>query len=488
MELAFERLVADAPRSVRPGVTGWLPPARSYVLLAACRDVEAALEASVDGKPRAGVLTDAFLEALASLGEEQLWRTVYDRVLARVHSRFVSQTPQILGDLGRAIFGVALRPVPVTFTVTGVDAGRGTVTIDGGLATTITRGTEIGVYAPGETDFSLADRRVAEVSVVEARDLESVARVMSGDLARIELGAPAVIHGLALRRRVGMLVRDDLPPEVAARQGAALAAVRAAVSTHGKGFLEICPEGQAPHYQVAVTEGANYQISDPQGAPYRYLEPSIPVDRPDAAAALVHQLRRLGRYHAVLEMSEPASTLGEQVGIELLLAPPGWTDALPAPSTGGTRLARDGDAYTVKNDTWVWLRVTNRRPSTPVNVALLGLDREWEIEMIVPSAEEPGKKYVTVAEQPQTLTFQMWTPVPEAIDVLKVFLTTGDVDFTRLCTRSSRGAAWSPAGHALDRLFASLDADENRAREATPARSLDAPWTVREFRFRTTAN
>ena len=56
----------------------------AHAELAACRDTESAIEASLDGRPRGGVMTDAFLEALSSLGEEQSWNTVYGRVLARV--------------------------------------------------------------------------------------------------------------------------------------------------------------------------------------------------------------------------------------------------------------------------------------------------------------------------------------------------------------------------------------------------------------------
>lgn len=485
---AFTRLAASAAtRSAAPAKSTWLPPAAGYVLLAGCRDVEAALEASIDGKPRGGVLTDAYLEALATLSGDQSWKTVYDRVLARVHSRFPSQTPQLLGDIEREVFGFRLLPVEHTLTVTAVDAASGIVTVNGGAALALARGTELGIYHPGDTDFSLTHRRVAIAAVEQVGALESKARVAAGAaFGEILEGAPAVIQGLALRRSVELFRRADLPPPLAARQDAALAAVEEAIGAHGKGFLEVCPAGQTPHYQVAVTPAGEYEVCDPQGTPLRYLSPAFRIDHPTAPRDVVAQLRRLVRYHTVLEMSEPASDLGDQIRTELLLAPPGWTDLQPVSNVGGTPLQRTGDAYSVPHETWVWLRVTNTDPSMPVNIALIDLNRLWEVDLIVPDPEDlRGKRYETI-KQTSTFAFKMYTGVDEAFDTFKLFMTTGDVDFRLLSTAgATRGGARSPATNALARLMDSLDAPENQTRESAPARSSSAPWTVREIRFRT---
>lgn len=484
---AMARLRASATRDATAGATTWLPPARSYVLLAACRDVESALEAAIDGKPNAGVLTDAFLEALATLGDEQSWRTVYDRVLARVHSRFPSQTPQIVGDEARQVFGVALRPLPLTLTVTAVDPAARTITVNGGLAANITAGTELGVFSPGESDFSAAERRVAEAVVEQTDGIESLARVAPiADIEKIQPGAPVVVQSLPLRRSVSLLARADLPESAAAKQTAALAAIAAEIAVGGKGFLAICPAGQAPHYQVVVTADEHYEICDPRGVPFAYLEPRVALARADAAQEVVRQLRRLGRYHAVLEMSEPNSSLAEQVVAEWLLPPPTWAATDPVPSSGGTPLARVGDAYTVKHETWVWLRLTNQEPGRPVNAALFDLTRTWEIMQAVPHPDDTWAKYVTLSGQPKTFAFVMRTPIAEANDLFKLFLAVGDVDFRAMRTGATRSTTRS-INHALDRLLGALDAPENRSRDCTPARSPDSPWTVRQFRFRTLA-
>ncbi len=487
MSEALQRLRSSATRGAAAGQTPWLPPARSYVLLAACRDVEAALESSADETPRAGVLTTAFLEALTALGSEQSWKTVYDRVLARVQARFPSQTPQLVGDIDRQVLGTHLLPIEITLTVTSIELATRMVTLNGGMAIAITSGIQVGIYRPGETDFSLAERRVAIATVSEAAAFASHAMVADGaDLGRIEIGAPAVIQGLTLRRRVELYPRTDLPEAIAAGQDRALEAIRAAITTGGQGFLEICPAGQTANYQVVVDPAGQYEVCDPQGKPLPCLEPRVSIDDPGATRTIVAQLRRLDRYHTVLDMTEP-SMLDDQLEVQLLRAPDGWTDHQPVASSGGIALERTGDAYSVPTETWVWLRLRNKLPAMPLNVALLDLNRLWEIEMIVPNPRDLiGKKYETIAEASRTFAFRMYTPVPEAIDVLKLFITVGDVDFRLLATTGiTRGVNRSPASNALARLIDSLDAPENRTRYAAPPRSRAAPWTVREMRFRT---
>jgi hypothetical protein len=479
----------SSARVAMSGGTPWLPPARSYVLLAACRDVEAALEASIDGLPRAGVLTSAYLEALSTLGREQSWKIVYDRVLAQVHSRFSSQTPQLVGDIERQVLGARLLPVELTLTVTAIDAPARTVMLNGGKAMALGVGTEVGIYRPGETDFSLVERRVAMATLSKVLDFEACAKVEDvADFGQITLGAPVVIQNLSLRRRIELYRRSDLPPPIAAEQEHALDALCEVIASDGRGFLEVCPAGQVPHYQVALDSAGRYELCDPLGKPFQYLEPRVSIGAPSAARAVIAQLLRLGRYHTVLEMSEPASALGDQLEVEILLAPPGWSDDQLFPSTGGTPLKREGDAYSVKTDTWVWLRVRNKTPTSPVNIALLDLNCEWEISLIVPDPSDlTGKKYETVAEVPRTFAFQMCTPVEETIDVLKLFITTGDVDFRLLATAcvTHNGTPRAPANNALGRLIDAINAPEHQMRDVRPARSRSSPWIVREMRFRT---
>jgi hypothetical protein len=486
---------AAAHTAGTPPARAWLPPAPGYVLLAACGDDEAALECALDGRPRSGVLTDALLGAIASLGADQTWRTVHDRILARIHGRLRSQTPRLLGDLDRHVLGVPLAPVPHAFSVTAVDHRRRTITIDGGLAANVTSGTELGIYRPGTADFSLPGARLAVATVVEASGQGATATIdPPSALSWIDPGAPAVVQALALQRRVELLRRADLPPAIAARQDAALAAVAEAIANDGRGFLQTCAAGITPHYQVAVSPSGTYEICDPQGKPFPHLAPAIELDAASAARSVVARLRRLGRYHTVLEMAEPGAELWEHLRVELLAPPPDWTGDRPTEPIGGTPLSRAGDAYTIAPGTWLWLRVTNSRPDAPVNVALLDLSRAWDIELLVPRpGDAPGKRYETVVEA-RTFAFRLHAPddraderrqPPESAGVLKLFVSTDDADFPSLATSSPRAAPPRAAGGALGRLIDALNATEHRLPVVLHPRSAASPWSVRELRIRT---
>ena len=492
MAEAYARLRGSVPRKVRSPETTWLPEAEGYVLLAACRDIESAIEAPIDGRLSAGFLTNALLEALAMLRGDQTWKTVYDRILACTQREVPSQIPQLLGDIDRHVFGVELQLVQHTLTVARVDPDARTVTVLGGLALCITPGTELGIFPPGTTDFSLAENRLAIATVSEANGLESTAVFdASDDPNAIEVGAPVAIHALSLKHRVALRPRADLNPQLLARQEALLGTVADAIAREGNGFLELAAADASPDYQVALSPSSHFQICDLKGEPLLYLEPLIRVDERRAASAVVEQLRRIGRYGTVLQMEVPASDLQDRLQVELLVAPPDWRDSTPPRPVGGEQPSFENGAYTVPSETWMWLRLTNKFPDKPLNVALIDLNRKWEIELIVPNPNEMrGKKYESIGNETRTFAFKMYTPVPEAIDVLKLFIAFGDVDFPALATSVARTRSAAPrsprATSTLGRLIDQINATERpRTREAIPPGSNFSSWTAIQYRMRT---
>jgi hypothetical protein len=87
----------------------------------------------------------------------------------------------------------------------------------------------------------------------------------------------------------------------------------------------------------------------------------------------------------------------------------------------------------------------------------------------------------------------MHTKVAEALDVLKLFIVIGDVDFRALTTAGPRmrnevtrsaGTLRTPST-ALARLIDEINTTRPRTRDATPARSPSSPWSVQELRVRT---
>ncbi|MDC0679323.1 caspase family protein [Sorangium atrum] len=267
LSASWNRLEATGRALRGAAATTWLPEAKDYVLLAACRDVETAIELQ-RGDEAGGVLTTAFIKALTEAGDDQTWKTLYERVLAHVHSRYPSQTPQLLGQGARQILGSKLRPVVSTVTVKDVDVARRRVKLGAGRVTGTPTGAKFGIYPLGTTDFTQVDRRVGVATIEKMMAVESWASLEEGAaIEAVKLGAPAVLEdvgSIALRRAVNLFHRDDLAPGI--DQDRALGAVGAEIKTRGRGFLELAT-GEAPYYQVALDKDRHYEIWDGSGKP-----------------------------------------------------------------------------------------------------------------------------------------------------------------------------------------------------------------------------
>lgn len=467
-------------------LTSWLPQSDQYVLLAACRDTEGANEARIDGQPPGGVMTGAFLAALRQLGTDQSWQTVYDLVLAQVQSRFPAQTPQLLGQRERQIFGVRLLPMPSALTVLAIDPARRWVKLDAGLAHGLKPGAEVGIYRRGTTDFSLPEAQVA-VAVVIQVDASQLWAKLADDVAitAVEAGLCAMLLSLPIRRKVTLRHRDDLPARAAATQEAALAAVAAALTTGGRGFLALSPATETPSYQVVVNPNQEYELWDPQGRPLAGMQPPLRIDEPHAAETVVTRLLRLARFHLIAEICASPSELAAQVQVELLRDAPDQ----PAP----VFCAPVGDAYEFPSGTTALLRIRNGS-ARAINVACLDLQCDWGISMVVPSKETTSAPYETLGpSESKSFVLQFYLPpgYESTLDVLKVIITVGHAD-CRWFEQDAIGAPprsaerggqeRGPANHALERLIAMTEVKENSTRHVISASAPGAEWTVRQLR------
>jgi hypothetical protein len=299
------------------------------------------------------------------------------------------------------------------------------------------------------------------------------------------------VGSIELRRTVNLFHRDDLPPEIDQEQ--ALGAVGAEIKARGRGFLELLTDG-TPYYQVALDKDRRYEIWAASGKPMPNVG-TVAIDAPNAAAVVVDRLIHLLRYQTVLDISEPDSGLKDMIRVELLTPPPEWLpDKKPL---GGTVMALNGDAYVVKPDTWVFVRVVNESNS-PINVAVIDLGDDWGIRALEPPPDGhtiPTRRYSTVDARKEhrfALQFFLSPGRDSSLDVIKVFATVGDTDFWWLLhppidnpvTRSlaTRGTA---ANDALFRLREALDAEQNTLRDARPMSAPGEDWTARQFRVDT---
>ncbi|WP_437589435.1 caspase family protein [Sorangium sp. So ce1000] len=494
-ELAAAWKRAEATGSGRRDVTTttWLPEARDYVLLAACRDVETAIEEREGGRPQ-GVLTTAFIEALKEPGDDQTWKTLYERVLALVHSKYPSQTPQLLGQGARQVFGSKLRPVVSTVRVNDVDVAKRKVKLGAGQVTGTPTGAKFGIYAPGTTDFTQLDRRVGAATVERMMAVESWASLEEGAaIESVKPGAPAVLEdvgSIELRRAVNLFHRDDLPPAI--DQDRALGAVQAEIKEGGRGFLELVA-GETPYYQVALDKDSRYEIWDASGKPIPNVG-TVAIDAPDAAKVVIDRLIHLLRYQTIQEVAAPLSGLKDRLRIELLAPPPEWS--MDKPAQGGTVIEPSGGTYEMKPDAWVFVHVVNES-SSPVNVAVIALGDDWGIRALEPPPPEgsmfPTRRYSTVDAKKESrfaLQFFLSEGRASSTDVVKIFATVGDTDFLWLLHRPindpvtrSLTTRDTAAHDALFRLREALDADENDQREVRPRSAPGEDWTATQFRI-----
>lgn len=490
---AWTRLAATGSGRRAAIATTWLPEARDYVLLAACRDVETALEVRSQGGQSTGVLTAAFLEALEGLSKDQTWKALYEGVLASVHGKYPSQTPQLLGQEERQVLGAELRPVVHTARVDGIDAPNRNVKLSAGLVMGTPVGAKFGIYPPGTTDFTQVNLRAGVATVFKVMAVESWASLEEGAaIDAVALGAPALLEDLGsieLRRAVNLFHRNDLPPEI--DQDQALGAVGAEIKTRGRGFLELV-SGGTPHYQVALDKDRRYEIWDPSGEPIRNVG-TVAIGAPDAAKVVVDRLIHLLRYQAILKVADPTSGLKDRIRIELLAPPQGWSESRPP--EGGTVIEPDGDACVIEPDNWLFVHVVNESDS-PVNIAIVDLGDDWGIRALEPPPPEghilPTRRYSTVdarSEARFALQFFLSQGRASSLDVIKIFATLGDADFwwllhTSIDSPVTRSLATrdTAAYDALFRLREALDAEENTLRDVRPRSAPGEEWTARQLR------
>lgn len=86
---------------------GWAASANDYTLLAACRPSESAYEYAVNGKESHGALTYWMMDTLATVRGKLTYQSLYNRVAAKIQSRFPVQLPMIIGKGDLAVFGDA---------------------------------------------------------------------------------------------------------------------------------------------------------------------------------------------------------------------------------------------------------------------------------------------------------------------------------------------------------------------------------------------
>lgn len=410
----------------------WVPPAKNYLLLAACRPNEYAYEYAFDGKERHGALTYWLIQTLATSSTKLSFSKLYDRVCAQIQSKFPQQLPMLIGDGTRAVFGNKHLSSQYTVTVVNVDANQKQITLNSGLAHGLSRGTRFAIYPLNATDFSNKQQQLAIVEIVEVQASQSMAKVLEPreggiqviENIKIELGAPAVLVAapIDLVRRVLLLDNKEagdkehqLPVDLVGKQQEALEKVRQALV--GNGWVVEVQAGDEfkSHYQVAVGRNSEYEISSE--TPLQNLGKPLQIDAINAADGVVKRLVHLTKYQAVQSLDNPSSELTDNLKFELV-------DQNKQPFS-------DPNNIVLKQGQSVFLRIENIF-SQPLNIAVLDLESTWAISQYPINGVED---VFFSLDEGQQIYLKMRPALPAGEDgkqskeTLKVFATRGIANF-----------------------------------------------------------
>ncbi len=409
--------------------SSWSPSSRNYVMLAACQPNEYAYEYGFNGKERNGALTYWFVDSLRVMDTAITYKQLFDRIVAKVHSKFPNQTPQLYGEGDRIVFGSDRISTQDAVIVMQVDGEQKQVTLNAGLAQGLSSGTRFAIYPLNTTNFSNKQLRLAIIEVMDVEASSAVARVLEeadggiGVKGQIEQGAPAVILSRPVNRvrRVHLFDRkklgdaeNELPTqELVNQQKEALDKVRQALAENGW-VVEVQGEEES-HYQVAIGRRGEYEICI--GMPIKNLNPALLIGDPEAPREVVNRLVHLAKYQAVQELDNPGSKLNDSLEFVLL-----DQNKQPLP---------DQSNITLKQGTPVYLRVKNTFLQA-LNVAVLDLEPTWEISQIpLQGIDAP---FYQLASQ-ETVDTRLRFKVPEgkeyepAKETIKLFATHRSAGF-----------------------------------------------------------
>jgi Caspase domain len=479
--------------------SGWLPQPEGYVLLAACRSNESAFEYAFNGKERNGALTYWLLDSLDPLTPGLIYKVLHDRLLAKIHSQFQRQTPQLQGEGSRLVFGSDRISLQYAVNVNQIDANKGLL-LNGGQVQGLSKGAQFAIYPPGTTDFTEVNKRLALAEITSVGATESWAEIKETFRSEsIEQAAQALLinpKSVKLVRKIRLVEKaegtqeDELPTKVYQRQSAALQLVADAMAI-GNGWVELVSGNETADYQVTVNRNGEYEICDPSTTPIANLRPALKIGELDAATSVVKRLMHLAKYRATQQLNNyyhrsnlPGTKLAftlEMIGKQSNYDPAEPPEPEPFDDPGNTP--------TLKVNEWVFIRLRNDS-SQPLNVTVLNLKPDLGISQVYPSGSGNFITFDSGQEEILPLHASLPNGYEEAQDILKVFATVGATDFHWLELPPLDKPILSPVGKSpenpLEELLAAVAASQPPTKDLIPVRYPASEWIAEQVIVRIT--
>jgi hypothetical protein len=487
--------------------SGMLPDIKDYVLLAACRPLESAYEYAFNGKERNGALTYWLLDSLQNRSLDLTYNELYSRINAKIHSQFQQQTPMLLGEGNRLVFGNSYESLQYTATVMQVDATSHPVRVqlNAGIAQGVEEGSVFAIYPREIKNITQEDKHLAIAEVIEVGVTDAWAEIIKILVPEeIEPGANAVIIGAPVDLIRGIrLVEctkentklEDLPPkeinQQAALQAVAMALSRPpeAIAISNQGWVKLVAEQEVADYQVSINKFGEYEICEPTGKPLPNLRPPLKVGEADAPALLVKRLVHLTKYKATEELDNFGTTLTKKLVVELVGKQANYRrNRQPSPQPFDDKINPS-----VQAGETVFLRIRNES-SQVLNVVVLVLSSDWSISQL----DILGDKANFVPFDPgqeECIPLKMSLPseYQEGTDIFKVFATVGQANFRWLelpsldqpiPSTSTRGL--KAPRNQLEELLAAVGADDqpSTSRNVQVIADPSRGWTTKQVAVR----
>ncbi|KYC41145.1 hypothetical protein WA1_22930 [Scytonema hofmannii PCC 7110] len=436
---------------------------------------------------------------------------MFDRINAKINSQFPQQTPIIIGEANRIVFGdefaETIYAVPVVKVEKDAATGEMRAKLGVGQVNGVAVGAEFAVYPRTITDLKNKENRVAIATIIQRGATESLCQLKSidGKEFKVEDGDRAVLltPSINLVRKVSLVYQEEatavevsepeqlppnkLLPEVFKHQENALEAIKKALPENGKGWVELAEEKvteddfEGVAYQVVVNNQGEYEICDRTGHPFQNIAPLKVSDR-DAAATVVKRLVHLAKYHATAELDnkDKTSPLAGKLTLEWLGTSAIYQPGDDIPPKSQLKPFTDPSVPTVKVGEYVFLSIHNTS-NQDLNVAVLDIASDWSVEQIYPGKNEGS--LVTIEARRKEVV-----PIPAGSvgeDNVKVFAAVGSANF-RWLELPSLGQELEPkgltrSGNPLDDLLAVIDEDKPPTRKLSVAASPSREWTTKQI-------
>jgi hypothetical protein len=488
-------------RDVNSGA-GWLLEPKGYVLLAACRASESAVEYAFNGFEPNGVLTYWLLDSLKQLGPGLSYKVLHDRLLAKVHSRFPEQTPQLQGEGDRMVFGSEKIQSVYAVLVTKVDQSKNRIQLNAGQAGGLRKGAKFAVYPLGTLNFDQTEQRLALAEITELGAVDSWAQITNRlrQDKKIEQGAQAVFletSDIRLQRSVKVLIYSEQTNVTSTDFEQSKSDLEKGIEAGGQGFLRVASETEPADFQVAINVSKKeFEIWDPSGKELPNLRPSIKVDDPNGIQKVVSRLVHLSKYMniAELENNDAQSPLANKLQVELIGMES--SDYDPADKANPKPFASAGDIPTIIEGEWAFLHIKNDlKAASPtdlegiLNITILDLQPNWGITQIYPAGAGSFEPFDSGHYIDLPLKASLSKDYLDGTDTLKVFATKGTTNFRwlelpPLDQPASRGVQTREITNPLEKLLSAFTANSNNLRDVNPAAYPSKEWTTAQVRLR----